>query len=128
MPQVFRFAASDFWWRCAAFFLENAKIQFAAVDIDAGYLYVDHVAQAAELLSSAPTADDVLASMLEGNERFMRGELARPRRTPAEFAPLAEGQNPVAVVVGFADSRVAPELDFDQGARFTTCAVETSSW
>jgi carbonic anhydrase len=73
------------------------------------------VAQAAELLSSAPTADEVLASMLEGNKRFVRGELAHPRRTPAEFAPLAEGQNPVAVVVGCADSRVAPELVFDQG-------------
>lgn len=29
--------------------------------------------------------------------------------------PLAEGQAPLAVIVGCADARVAPELIFDQG-------------
>jgi carbonic anhydrase len=59
--------------------------------------------------------DDVLAKLLAGNKRFMQGQLANPRRTPAEFAALAEGQNPVAIIVGCADSRVPPEVIFDQG-------------
>jgi len=59
--------------------------------------------------------DAVLARLLEGNKRFEKGELAHPGRKPADFAPLAEGQAPLAVVVGCADSRVAPELIFDQG-------------
>jgi carbonic anhydrase len=59
--------------------------------------------------------DAVLARLLEGNKRFARGEPAHPGRTPADFAALAEGQTPMAVVVGCADSRVPPELIFDQG-------------
>jgi carbonic anhydrase len=59
--------------------------------------------------------DTVLARLLEGNRRFEKGELAHPGRKPADFVPLAEGQAPLAVIVGCADSRVAPELIFDQG-------------
>ena len=43
------------------------------------------------------------------------GQLVHPGRKPEDFAALAEGQAPVAVIVGCADSRVAPELVFDQG-------------
>jgi carbonic anhydrase len=57
----------------------------------------------------------VLAQLLEGNKRFVKGELAHPRRRPEDFAPLAEGQAPMAIIVGCADSRVSPELVFDQG-------------
>jgi len=46
---------------------------------------------------------------------FVKGELTHPRRKPDDFMPLAEGQAPLAAVVGCADSRVAPELIFDQG-------------
>jgi carbonic anhydrase len=59
--------------------------------------------------------DAVLARLLDGNRRFMRGHLAHPGRKPEDFAPLAEGQAPLAVVVGCADSRVPPEVIFDQG-------------
>ena len=73
------------------------------------------IAEAARLPAAARDADAVLAQLLEGNKRFVKGELAHPRRRPEDFAPLAEGQAPVAIIVGCADSRVAPELVFDQG-------------
>jgi carbonic anhydrase len=57
----------------------------------------------------------VLARLVEGNQRFVRGELTHPGRRPEDFAPLAEGQAPLAIIVGCADSRVSPELVFDQG-------------
>jgi carbonic anhydrase len=60
-------------------------------------------------------ADTVLPQLLEGNKRFMNGELAHPRRKPEDFVPLAEGQAPLTAIVCCADSRVAPELIFDQG-------------
>lgn len=60
-------------------------------------------------------ADTVLTQLLEGNKRFVRGEPTHPRRKPEDFVPLAEGQAPLTVVVSCADSRVAPELIFDQG-------------
>jgi carbonic anhydrase len=59
--------------------------------------------------------DAVLAQLIEGNKRFARGELAHPGRRPEDFLPLAKGQAPPAVIIGCADSRVAPELVFDQG-------------
>lgn len=59
--------------------------------------------------------DSVLAKLLAGNKRFVKGEGTQPRRKPEDFAPLAEGQAPLAVVVGCADSRVSPELLFDLG-------------
>lgn len=61
-------------------------------------------------------ADAVLAKLLEGNKRFMNGQTSLlTRRRPEDFAALAEGQAPSAVIVACADSRVAPELIFDQG-------------
>ena len=65
--------------------------------------------------AAAPNPDQVLARLLEGNKRFVNGQLTHPGRKPEDFAALAEGQAPVAVIVGCADSRVAPELVFDQG-------------
>jgi carbonic anhydrase len=63
-----------------------------------------------------PDADAVLAKLLEGNKRFMNGQTSLlTRKRPQDFAELAEGQAPSAVIVACADSRVAPELIFDQG-------------
>jgi carbonic anhydrase len=59
--------------------------------------------------------DAVLARLLEGNKRFVKGELTHPGRKPEDFAPLAEGQAPLAIIIACADSRVSPELVFDQG-------------
>jgi carbonic anhydrase len=65
--------------------------------------------------TAARTPDEVLARLLEGNKRFVKGELTHPGRRPEDFAPLAEGQAPSAIIVGCADSRVSPEVVFDQG-------------
>src|SRR5206468_10440433 len=62
-----------------------------------------------------PTADEVLQQLLSGNQRFMKGETTNPRRAPEDYRRLAAGQRPLAVILGCADSRVAPELLFDQG-------------
>jgi carbonic anhydrase len=65
--------------------------------------------------SGAAGPDEVLRKLLEGNRRFMKGETTAPRRKPEDFAKLAEGQTPRAVIVGCSDSRVPPEILFDQG-------------
>jgi carbonic anhydrase len=57
----------------------------------------------------------VLSDMLEGNARFVRGEARQPRRTPKDFQAVAETQKPRAAVITCADSRVTPEILFDQG-------------
>jgi carbonic anhydrase len=72
-------------------------------------------AQAASPGPGGPPADEVLQRLLEGNQRFLKGETLSPRRSPGDFGALAEGQRPLAIIVGCADSRVPPELLFDQG-------------
>ncbi len=61
------------------------------------------------------TADEALKDLLDGNERFAMGKTLNPRRSPADFSKLAPAQAPDAVIVGCADSRVPPEILFDQG-------------
>jgi carbonic anhydrase len=72
-------------------------------------------AEPADKPSPAPDPDELLRKLLEGNKRFMKGETTAPRRKPEDFAKLAEGQTPRAVIIGCADSRVPPEILFDQG-------------
>jgi carbonic anhydrase len=78
-------------------------------------LAVGKSAVAADKPSTTVNPDEAMARLLEGNRRYVKGEPAHPRRMPEDFAPLADGQNPFAVIVGCSDSRVAPEVIFDQG-------------
>jgi carbonic anhydrase len=83
----------------------------------AGFLTLPSSGQAASRHASAVgDPDAVLAKLLEGNQRFVKGQPSLlSRRRPEDFRALAEGQAPHAIIVGCADSRVAPELIFDQG-------------
>jgi carbonic anhydrase len=61
------------------------------------------------------TADEGLARLIEGNERFLRGEARFPTVQKEILADLAMGQRPYATIIGCSDSRVPPELVFDAG-------------
>ena len=61
------------------------------------------------------TADQALARLIEGNERFVRGEARFPTVQKDILADLAKGQQPYATILGCSDSRVPPELVFDAG-------------
>jgi carbonic anhydrase len=61
------------------------------------------------------TADQALARLVEGNERFVRGEARFPTVQKEVLADLAKGQQPYATILGCSDSRVPPELVFDAG-------------
>lgn len=60
-------------------------------------------------------ATAVLNALLEGNRRFARGESLHPRQDPARRQELENEQHPGAVVLSCSDSRVPPEIIFDQG-------------
>ena len=61
------------------------------------------------------TAEEALARLVDGNERFVRGEARFPTVQKEILAALAKGQRPYATVLGCSDSRVPPELIFDAG-------------
>ena len=60
-------------------------------------------------------ADEALAQMLEGNQRFVQAVPVHPDQDAARRFLLASGQAPLAIVLCCSDSRVAPEVVFDQG-------------
>jgi len=90
-------------------------VRLTGLAAGAAGLALPSTGRAASQPAAARDPDAVLARLLEGNKRFVSGQLVHPGRKPADFAALAEGQAPLAVIVGCADSRVAPELVFDQG-------------
>jgi carbonic anhydrase len=57
---------------------------------------------------------EALERLLAGNERYATNAFD-PRDYSAERAARVKGQYPVAAILSCADSRVAPELAFDQG-------------
>lgn len=59
------------------------------------------------------SADEALDKLMAGNARYARGE-TRERKFSKTRADLAMKQKPFAIVLSCADSRVAPELLFDQ--------------
>ncbi len=61
------------------------------------------------------TAEEALQKLLEGNARFASGNSSHPDQSLERRAELLSGQQPFAVVVSCSDSRVAPEVLFDQG-------------
>jgi carbonic anhydrase len=61
------------------------------------------------------TPEAILSALLRGNERFRAGQALHPHQSPARRQAAARAQEPVAAVLTCADSRVAPELVFDQG-------------
>jgi len=93
-------------------FTRRHFVRYAALAAGTVNLALPAVAGAAEK-PPARDPDTVLPLLLDGNARFVKGEAAR--RKPEDFAKLAEGQAPLAVIIACADSRVAPELVFVQG-------------
>jgi carbonic anhydrase len=61
------------------------------------------------------TPEAALELLVAGNRRFAAGRPMFPDQSPARRRELAQGQKPFAIVLTCADSRVAPELYFDQG-------------
>ena len=61
------------------------------------------------------SAAEALERLVEGNQRFLRGEARNAAFCPETLAKLADGQRPFATILGCSDSRVAPEIVFDSG-------------
>lgn len=59
--------------------------------------------------------DDAIARLMAGNARFVAGTLSASRAVSVRRAAVAASQEPFALVLCCADSRVIPELIFDQG-------------
>ncbi|MDG1330805.1 MAG: carbonic anhydrase [Crocinitomicaceae bacterium] len=61
------------------------------------------------------TIEEILAKLKEGNEKFTQDKLSHNNQDAARRAELVDGQDPFAIILSCADSRVVPELAFDTG-------------
>ncbi len=61
------------------------------------------------------TAEEVLTRLRDGNQRFISGQARHPHAELAWRRDLEQTQKPFATVLSCSDSRVPPELLFDQG-------------
>lgn len=70
-------------------------------DIDAAFVHAE--------------AERALARLLEGNHRFLTGRSEHDHQSATWREQLVATQKPFATILGCADSRIPPELIFDQG-------------
>jgi len=74
---------------------------------------------ASQLIASEPASgmdpDKALTLLMQGNKRYVVHKEKHPDLSIAHRKALAAGQHPFAIILGCSDSRVPPELVFDQG-------------
>lgn len=64
---------------------------------------------------SSLTPEQALKKLVEGNARFVTNKRQNPHQDTVRISEVAKGQAPFAAVLSCADSRVVPEILFDQG-------------
>jgi carbonic anhydrase len=94
------------------------KIHLAFCFLVTGLLSSNHFARAADPAHSdqpsvAPA--EAISKLKEGNARYTSGNLQHPGQTAERRTELAKTQHPFAAIVSCSDSRVPPEVVFDQG-------------
>lgn len=112
----------------SARFSRRDMLQFGAGVVGAGTLtawlgsgaltQLDPAAVADETKKPAKTEispDQALKMLLDGNKRFASGRPQNPHRSLERLREVAPHQEPFAAVLSCADSRVLPEVLFDQG-------------
>lgn len=61
------------------------------------------------------SSEQILQQLIAGNQRYVDGRAENPNQTPQARQEVAQEQNPMAAILACADSRVPPEIVFDQG-------------
>lgn len=69
----------------------------------------------AEESATPKSPDEAFKKLMDGNKRFVSCKEENPRRCGKVRRQTSAGQTPFAAILACADSRVAPELIFDQG-------------
>ena len=94
------------------------KIQVASCFVIVGLFGASQFAGAADPAHSdqpsvAPA--EAISKLKEGNGHYTSGNLQHPGQTTERRTELAKTQHPFAIVLSCSDSRVPPEIVFDQG-------------
>lgn len=63
----------------------------------------------------AVSSEAARQKLADGNKRYAEARLSHPNQTPERRAEIAKAQHPFAAILSCSDSRVPPEVLFDQG-------------
>ena len=66
-------------------------------------------------MTTNPEIGQALQKLIEGNKRFSLSKQSHPHQSKERRQELVKGQKPFAIIVGCSDSRIPPEIVFDQG-------------
>ena len=61
------------------------------------------------------SGENARQKLIDGNKRYVDVKLTHPNQTAQHRTEVAKGQRPFAVILSCSDSRVPPEIIFDQG-------------
>jgi carbonic anhydrase len=61
------------------------------------------------------TPDGALKKLMQGNQRYIEQKRTFPDQARSRIVEVAQGQHPFATILACSDSRVTPEIIFDQG-------------
>jgi carbonic anhydrase len=93
--------------------LLNGTAASAALLVSAGNLNAANCAMPTKERQDSFTPQGVIDELMAGNERFKTGQMVNCNLNQ-QVTYTANGQFPIAAVVGCIDSRVPPEMVFDQ--------------
>lgn len=78
-------------------------------------LFLLFIISASLTFAGSTKGDESFNKLMDGNKRFVSGKLAQKNVGDSRRKELLKGQKPFAIVVACSDSRVAPEIIFDEG-------------
>jgi len=87
---------------------------FITISLFVGNQFV-HAADPAHSDQPSVAPAEAISKLKEGNGRYTSGNLQHPGQTAERRTELAKTQHPFATIVSCSDSRVPPEIVFDQG-------------
>jgi carbonic anhydrase len=68
-----------------------------------------------EKMEISQAGEAALKRLMEGNERYASSNSRHPHQSMERRSEMNNGQHPFALVLGCSDSRIPPEIIFDQG-------------
>ena len=79
------------------------------------FVFICLLAVSGFVYAGVEKGDDSLNRLVDGNKRFVSGDLSKKDLGDSRRQELSKGQHPIAIVLSCSDSRVPPEIVFDQG-------------
>lgn len=102
--------------RSYTFFISSILVGFFQLaQIAASPVVAEPKAVLVNPTSQVQTSDEALQRLIAGNKRYTEDKCLCTDRDRERRAALVAKQNPFAIILGCSDSRVSPEIIFDQG-------------